>query len=355
MSGAEALGIIASTTQLAAYSIKIVLHLRELCKEVRGIPGRTNEQIIQVRELIETTTLIEQHQSLRSPAIEAQLQTTLDEARSLYSNLRDLAGRYNTNPLFRYWDITKGASAKAIHYQLEKLDRHKSTLKLCISLVHTDLLANIEGGIRSVSNSSMPRLADQSPPPSSTAVSLHTVRHLEDYGQEKNSKFKKMPEEERNHKLHDYAFAGNKKALSALLKADVNVEYRGPKGNTPLHRTIPGHHTECAALLLDCAADVDAQGAGNATPLILCAQHGDDKTAKLLLENGASTEKRNSSGETALMIASRDRQWLIVRSLLESGADVQAANDAGKTALMLASDNGHREVVSLLLEKGAHA
>ena len=180
MSGAEALGIIASATQLAAYSIKIVLHLNELYKEVRGAHCRTKEQIIQVRELIETTTLIEQHKSLRSPAINAQLQTTLDEARYLYNTLRDLADRYNTNPLFRYWDITKGASAKEIHYRLEKLDRHKSTLKLCISLVHTDLLANIEGGIRSVSNSSILRLADQSPSTPSISVSLHTVRHFED-------------------------------------------------------------------------------------------------------------------------------------------------------------------------------
>lgn len=174
MSGAEALGVIASATQLAAYSIKIVLHLSELYTEVRGAPCRTKEQIIQVRELIETTTLIEQHKSLRSPAINAQLQTTLDEARSLYNKLRDLSSRYTTNPLFRYWAIAKGASTKEIHARLEKLDRHKSTLKLCISLVHTDLLANIEGRIRSMSTS------NQSPPTSRVAVSLHTVKHFED-------------------------------------------------------------------------------------------------------------------------------------------------------------------------------
>ena len=181
MSGVETLGCIASATQLAAYGIKIVLHLSEIYAEIRGAPRRTKEQISQVRELIEIVTLIEQHRSLQSPALCKQLQTTLDEARSLYDNLKDLANlatKYTTNPLWRYWAITKGASTKGIQIGLEKLDRHKSTLKLCVSLVHTDLLTNIEGGIRSISINSIPQFADQSLPALTFAVSPSSIEYL---------------------------------------------------------------------------------------------------------------------------------------------------------------------------------
>ena len=105
-----------------------------------------------MRDLIETTTLIEQHKSLRSPAIIAQLRSTLVEARAPYKILEDVASRYTANPICRYWAFAKGIIAKEINVRLEKLGRHKSTLNLCIGLVHTELLVNIEHGIKSAGN-----------------------------------------------------------------------------------------------------------------------------------------------------------------------------------------------------------
>ncbi|KAL6716196.1 Actin-related protein 3 [Lecanora helva] len=382
MSGAEALGVIASATQLTAYSIKIVVHLSELYTELRRAPCRTKDQISQVRELIETTTLIEQHRSLRSPAIIAQLQRTLDEAHSLYSALRDLANLYTKSPILRCWAITKGASVKEIQTKLEKLDRHTSTLKLCISLVHTDLLADIESGVRSISSGSTVRLTGQDSTVSSITATQEVavgsssrlvgtienevppVNVMPEQRQEKGPQtstssqqtgfqFQDKVEFSGYHAGH-FSNAG-RDMINHYEQEKVNPfvhlsqEQRGPRGNTALHRSIQGNRRTCAELLIKRGAKVDAIGADNFTPLMLCAQYGDHDTARLLLEESAPTAGKNSAGNTALMIASSERQCFIVADLLSNGANVNATNDLGWTPLMFAADRGHEHVVSQLL------
>jgi hypothetical protein len=156
MSGAETLGVLAAATQLAAYGIKIVLHLDEIYTEVRNTPSRTREHLKQVRELIETTTLIERHKSLRSPLIHAQLQSTLLEARSLYNILKELTTKYTGNSIWKYWAILRSVGEKEILASLDKLERQKSALRFCISIVNTDLLLGIQGSIDTVSSMGKP-------------------------------------------------------------------------------------------------------------------------------------------------------------------------------------------------------
>ena len=161
MSGVEALGIVASATQLAAYSIKIALQLNDIYTEVLLTPVRTREHLNQVKELIEITQTIEQHQSLRSPVIHCQLRSTLLQAKSLSNTLRDRAIKYTESPVLRYWALFKGTDEKVILTGLNKLEREKSTLRLCIGIVHTDLLRDIQGSIDRLSSSNMPRQSGQ--------------------------------------------------------------------------------------------------------------------------------------------------------------------------------------------------
>ncbi|KAI4181724.1 MAG: hypothetical protein L6R41_006444 [Letrouitia leprolyta] len=145
MSGIETLGVLASATQLAAYSIKIVLHLDEIYSALQNTSSRTKGQLKQVKELIQTTTLIERHESLWSPAVHRQLQATLSEARTLHDLLQELANKYTRSPVWKYWSILNGVAEKEILISLDRLEREKSTLRLCIGAVHTDLLLNIQG------------------------------------------------------------------------------------------------------------------------------------------------------------------------------------------------------------------
>ena len=156
MSGTEALGVVASASQLAAYSIKIVMHLNELYTQMWNTPIRTKEHLDQIRDLIETTALIAQHKSLRSPVIHAQLQSTILQAQSLYHTLKTLGSKYTEKSIWRYWALLKGVDDREILGSLNKLEREKSTLKLCISVAHTDLLQGIKGSIDSISHGRMP-------------------------------------------------------------------------------------------------------------------------------------------------------------------------------------------------------
>ncbi|KAL8831717.1 MAG: hypothetical protein Q9170_005179 [Blastenia crenularia] len=147
MSGLATLSIVASATQLAAYSIKIGLHLDEIYSAFQDTSKRTEGYLKQVSELIQTTALIEKHESLWSPAIHRQLQATLSEAQVLYNILQDLVDKYTRKPIWKYWSILNGVLEKEILSSLDKLEREKSTLRLCIGAVHTDLLLNIQGSI----------------------------------------------------------------------------------------------------------------------------------------------------------------------------------------------------------------
>ncbi|KAL9109188.1 MAG: hypothetical protein Q9227_006113 [Pyrenula ochraceoflavens] len=152
MAGPETLGIISGSTQLAAYAIQIALHLGEICKGSQTILNRTREHQNQVRELLETTTLIEQHKGIQSPVIYAQLQRTLVEARSLHNLLRELVAKYSQNQFYRYWYAFKGIGEEEILARFSKLEREKSALRLCISVVHTDILVDIQAGMEHLSD-----------------------------------------------------------------------------------------------------------------------------------------------------------------------------------------------------------
>lgn len=178
MSGIETIGIVASASQLAAYSIKIVSCLSQIYKEVSGLPHQIKDHVKQIEKLIETTILIQQHKSLHSPQIFSQLQTTLKEAISLCNVLTETASRYAEHSFRGYWAFWKSGGEKEILNRLSKLEREKSALRLCISLIHTDILLNIQSSLDSATNHRMstpngyPRVSNnQSSPDNPTSPS----------------------------------------------------------------------------------------------------------------------------------------------------------------------------------------
>lgn len=161
MSGIATLGVLASVTQLAAYSIKIVLHLDEIYAAFQNTSDRTKGHFKQIKELIEITLLIKQQENLWSPAVYRQLQATLSEAQILYDLLRQLSGKYSQNTIWKYWFILSHVAENQIQSSLDNLERQKSTLRLCIDTVHTDLLLSIKGSIDTFSSAEMSKLTKQ--------------------------------------------------------------------------------------------------------------------------------------------------------------------------------------------------
>ena len=156
MSGVEILGVLASTTQLAAYSIKIALHLDEIHAAVTSTSAQIKRHLRQIKELIAIAVLIEEHESLWSTAIHRQLQSTLVEAQNLHELLEKLAERNSQNVIWRYWSLLSGIVEKTVLTCLDNLEKEKSTLCICIGTVHTGLLLSIRERVDTFSSTNMP-------------------------------------------------------------------------------------------------------------------------------------------------------------------------------------------------------
>ena len=147
MSGAEIVGILASASQLAVYSIKITNSIYEIYRRFQDAPRRIQQHVEHVTQLADTAQLIEQHRSLQTINIDRQIRTTLKQAKTLSAILDQVTSDYSNGSVRKYWKILKGKKEKEILANLDQLEKDKSSLHLCISLVHTDLLGDIQGGV----------------------------------------------------------------------------------------------------------------------------------------------------------------------------------------------------------------
>ena len=148
MSGIETLGLLASATQLAAYIIRISSSISEIYHRIQDAPKRIQEHTKQIRQLLDTAKLIQNHELLQREEINAHLDSTVGQARLLSETLAQVKGQYiDSRSLKRYWKILNGHRERDILSSFVRLEQEKSALLLCISLAHTDLLANIQGNL----------------------------------------------------------------------------------------------------------------------------------------------------------------------------------------------------------------
>ena len=144
MSGAEIMGVLASTTQLAAYTIAITNTAREIYREVKGAPERIQQHTRQLSLLIQVAHLIESRESLQTEVISDQVRSTLQQAENLHELLQKLKEKISKSSVKRVWTALIGDKGKEIEATFERLEREKSALLLCISLVQSDVLGEIQ-------------------------------------------------------------------------------------------------------------------------------------------------------------------------------------------------------------------
>ena len=147
MSGAEIVGLLASASQLAVYSVIITNSISEIYRQVQDAPRRIQQHMEHVTQLADTAQLIEQHHSLQMINTDRQIRTTLKQVKTLSAILDQITSDYAHGSIRNYWKILKGKTEKEIIANLDQLEKKKSSLRLCISLVHTDLLGNTQGGL----------------------------------------------------------------------------------------------------------------------------------------------------------------------------------------------------------------
>lgn len=105
-------------------------------------------------------------------------------------------------------------------------------------------------------------------------------------------------------------------ALQAVLRAaadsmlledgeTVDVYFRAPDGDTPLHLFAWRGDVESAKVLVEAGADVNATGDMGETPLHVALRKADLPLVRLLLAAGAKVTIRSEFGATAQDLAKR--------------------------------------------------
>jgi ankyrin repeat protein len=155
-------------------------------------------------------------------------------------------------------------------------------------------------------------------------------------------------------RVADAAKAHDLRAVSTLIKQQVNVNTPQADGATALHWAAHWDEVPMAAALIAAGAKVDATNDYGVMPMSLAATNGSAAMIEQLLKAGASANAALPSGETVLMTAARTGSVAAVTTLIAHHADVNAKQASkGQTALMWAVSERHLAVVETLLEHGA--
>ncbi len=174
MSGAEIIGLLASASQLAIYGIKITTSISEIYQQIQEAPKKIRQYAEQLDQLIETAKLIERHPGLQTVAVDAQIKNTIKQARELASLLERVKKDYSHGSVRKYWKIVRGRHKREILDNFETLEKEKSALQLCLSVVHIDILRSIQDDI----NFPIAKSASATPKPR-RKHSLHLQKSLE--------------------------------------------------------------------------------------------------------------------------------------------------------------------------------
>jgi ankyrin repeat protein len=159
--------------------------------------------------------------------------------------------------------------------------------------------------------------------------------------------------------VNNYSFL-----LKWVIRQNADVNVKGKRGETPLHRSIISDHTKnlkIISILIESGANVNSVDNYRNTPLHTAANLGKVKVANLLISHGADVNARANSGETPLHYAARlpfnssqDRIGA-AKLLLRSGANINKKDHFGRTPLLQSSMVGNIEMTEFLLKEGADA
>ena len=153
--------------------------------------------------------------------------------------------------------------------------------------------------------------------------------------------------------LVDATRNGDRAAVRALLRQQLDVNAAEADGTTALHWASYADDVELADLLIRAGARVNAANDLGVTPLWSASLNGSSAMVRRLLECGADPNAALLAGETPLMVAARTGSPEVVELLLAGGANPNAHGARGQNALMWAVAQKHAGVVKVLLAHGA--
>ena len=154
-------------------------------------------------------------------------------------------------------------------------------------------------------------------------------------GNKRKSKFHEMNKELRDLTFYNCSNEEKDKLqrIHTLLTEGTDVDFKGPHGDTALHKAADRDETDLAKLLISFECDVNLQSDTGRTPLHRAAANGSAKVCEILIANGAKLNVRNHYGLTPLHQAALFDQRETARLLVSAGCDIYIKDWSGKTAI----------------------
>ncbi|KAL6720762.1 hypothetical protein ACLMJK_002687 [Lecanora helva] len=144
MSGADIVGVLASTAQLATYAINITSAVLDLYRRIQNAPKQLQQKVSEINSLIDITKLIKYHELLQTDIIKHHVLCTLEKAQRLLEALEKLKKRVSQGFLRRFWIIVIKNTDKEVIECFERLDCEKIALLMCVQVAQTSILGNIQ-------------------------------------------------------------------------------------------------------------------------------------------------------------------------------------------------------------------
>lgn len=146
------------------------------------------------------------------------------------------------------------------------------------------------------------------------------------------------------------------------MKLPLDLNARGAKGRTALHRAAREGRVDRLKALIKAGADIHATDDSGEQALQMAARKGQLDCVKCLIDNGANVNympppEKSEYSQSAICSAVRHSYHLesvaIIKTLLLAGADVNFIGGDRYVPLNEAAESGNSQIVRLLLEAGA--
>jgi ankyrin repeat protein len=159
--------------------------------------------------------------------------------------------------------------------------------------------------------------------------------------------------QDRDCPIHVAAICGNVEVARKLLDCGVDVDTRGFKSWTPLHKAAQNGRHLLAKALINRGANVNALSSDGRQfrPIHEAIWNGHPAMVDLLLKHGADIEARDNDGLTPLLLAVKEGKEEQIPILLNWNADVSATDKNGDTAFFLAAER-HEPIFILFIQSG---
>ncbi len=151
------------------------------------------------------------------------------------------------------------------------------------------------------------------------------------------------------------AYLGNQPIVEALLKKNIDVNYKGSDDYTPLLRAAQGGHMKLVKYLVEKGGDIKYTNINTHNENIIhwVAYWGDLKFLEELYAKGFNIDQANNNNVTPLAKAASKGHFEIVKFLYEKGAKIDIADHQGNTLMIMACEASSFQIVKFLHEKGA--